>query len=316
MPWAGGQSFFGYVVHSDTTSGIVGSTGLNALGNGLTAGIRYDIPLPHTTWIEDYSHSLVLAVDRKDITNTIVAAGAEAETPITYLPFGIAYRGSRFGDASYTSLRLGATFNVAGTLNGGSERDFQINRGGPVPGTPVTGTFVILNGEFSHTVRLMSLLRQIAAGHPLDLGASDRTMADDWLLQVRFNGQWASQPQIATEQCAAGGPYTVRGYLTAERFGDHCVITQTELLAPTLRLPSWLLAATLRPYAFHDFAELWVMTVPTASGYHTNLESFGIGLRAELSSHLNAEFYLAEPLQHTDSTSTSPDLRFRVWAGF
>src|SRR5262249_52707922 len=157
-------------------------------------------------------------VDRKDITNTLEASGAEAETPITYLPFGISYRGSRYGDASYTSFRLGATFNVAGTLNGGSKQDFQMNRGGVVPRRPVTGTFAILNGEIEHTVRLPNLLSQIAAGHPLDLGPSDRSMADDWLLVLRLNGQWASQPQIATEQCAAGGPYTVRGYLTAERF--------------------------------------------------------------------------------------------------
>ena len=317
MPWAGDQSLFGYVVHSDTTSQVVGATGLNATGNGLTAGLRYDIPLPEIGDFESYSHGIVVAVDRKDVTNLLNAEGGESiETPITYLPWGFAYRGSLVGDQSVTLLRLGTTFNVAGTLDGGGKKDFQENRGGLNPASPVTGTFAVLTMDADETVRLPGLLAAIAAGHPLELPKPAASFGDDWTLGVRFRGQWASQPLISTEQCAAGGPYTVRGYLVAEAFGDGCLVVQSELRAPALHLPGGLFDASLEPYVFFDNAKLWVQAVPNVPSSDAALSSFGIGLHAELFRTLNTDLYLAKPRFATTSTDRSPHLRFRAWVGF
>jgi hemolysin activation/secretion protein len=315
MPWEGEQSLFGYVVHSDTASEIVGATGLNATGNGLTAGLRYDVPLPTIPGWEAYSHGIVVAIDRKDVTNVLEAGDVSQETPITYLPWGFAYRGSRYGDQTITALRLGSTFNVAGTLQGGGKKNFQENRGGVDPDSPVTGTFAVLTMDLSETVRIPALLRTIAAGHPLDLPRPEQGFVDDWTLDTRVRGQWASQPLVSTEQCAAGGPYTVRGYLVAEAFGDGCFVVQTEVHAPAIHLPGPV-EAWFQPFVFFDYAKLWVQSVPDVPASESVLSSFGVGLHAEVLHTLNADLYLAKPRFATTSSEQTPKLRFRAWVGF
>ena len=318
MPWDEGQQLFAYYAKSDTTNAAATGGDLSILGKGNNSGLRYllPLPLPKSDAFALYSHELSFGVDYKDIENAVTASDASIITPIKYLPFSLAWTGTRAGEQAISNAKVGVNFNFAGMVSGGSEQDFQINRGGIDPGSPVTGTYQIITLGLQHTARLPGVLQTLAAGHFLDLPRPDKGFLDDWTFALRSSGQIATQPLIATEQFGAGGVDTVRGYLDRERFGDNAYDLQMELRAPSLtRLFGGRLQERIQLLAFWDTAELWTLADPTAPRTQSRLAGAGIGMRASFFDHLNAEMFYASPLIHTEESSR-PRFQFNVAVGF
>lgn len=318
MPWDEDQQLFAYYAKSDTTNASAAGGGLSILGKGDNSGLRYllPLPLPKSGAFSIYSHELSLGVDYKNIENAVVATGASIVTPIKYLPFSLTWNGTRAGEQSVSNAKVGVNFNFANTVSGSSTEDFQINRGGIDPASPVNGTYQIIVMGLQHTVRLPGLLQTLAAGHFVDLAKPDKGFLEDWTFAIRSSGQIATQPLIATEQFGAGGVDTVRGYLDRERFGDNAYDLQMELRAPSFtHVFGGRLQEHIQPLVFYDTSELWVLSDPTAPLTQSRLAGAGLGVRASFFDHVNAELFYASPLIHTED-STRPRLHFKVAVGF
>jgi len=315
MPWSREQSLFYYVVYSKTANGLVTAPGLSALGNGVNMGLRYQIVLPTLGAPSEFSHQLSFGVDRKDVTNTVVSGTASIVTPITYLPFSIDYTGTWSGDFAIASLRLGLSFNRTGLVPGDTTENFQENRGGVNPNNPVTGNYQIGSFSFEGALRLLPVLRTLAAGHFIDLPKPDSTFARDWTLNVRARGQWASQPLISTEQFAAGGVDSVRGYLQSELFGDDAWNTQVEFRAPTLEnFFGGYLNERAQFVVFYDAAALYTLSTGSTNIPQQNLQGYGIGVRAGLFDHLTGAFFIAIP-RISDPYTTAGTTRYHLQFG-
>ena len=332
-PWRPDQDhIFAYGAWSYTSSLIPSGAGINALGNGFTGGLRYDFGLPAIPDFEHFVHFLTLGVDYKHITNTLNQASTEPGegpisiiTPIRYLPFTVAYTAQRLAPDAISTARLGFDFYVAGLIqSGGQEVNFQENRGGVSPKSNVTGDYRVYTLELTQIMRLMPLLKTLGEGRFLDLPPGTTPVQDDWNLSLHFDGQLASQPLIATEQFPLGGFDSVRGYLEGELFGDHGWNSQVELRSR--RLDRWLLGRlgeSAQAYLFYNAGGVYVRATGTESGdnqgivFHQILQSFGLGMRAQLSTWLDGEVSLGIPMRDTTNTQAyDPRWNFRVRSRF
>jgi len=315
MPWSEDQNLFAYYAKSDTTNAAATGGGLAVLGKGTTTGGRYVVALPA---LRDWkiTHELSIGVDYKDIQNAVTAPGVELVTPITYMPFTVAWSGTRVGDQAIHDGRLGLSFNFAGMVEGGSKNDFQINRGGLDPTSDVTGDYQIVSLSLGQILRVPAILTTLAAGHFLDLPVPAKSFADDWTFDLRARGQIATQPLVATEQIGIGGTDSVRGYLDREKTGDNGYVLEMELHTPSYRnFLGGRFREQIQGTLFWDNAEVWLYEDPASPRMHSRLESFGVGVRAGFFETISTELFLAEPMIETESSS-GPRLHFRVALGF
>jgi hemolysin activation/secretion protein len=318
MPWNPEQSLFGYFVKSDTGNSVTSAPGLGVTGKGLNAGFRFLSPLPDYWFVDGFTHNASFGADRKDVENAIIAPTARIITPITYIPFSAGYNANLITDNTFTGVRLGLSFNFGGMTPGGSKTDFQINRGGVRANNPVNGTYQIFSGSINYTLRLPALLQTLAAGELIPLPQPKKGFADDWTFNFVMRGQWASQPLISTEQFAAGGVDTVRGYLESEAFGDNAFNVQAELRTPYFRN---FLGGYVREAAqlclFYDGAQLYTLNTGTGPVPSQDLQGVGVGVRASFFDHVQAQFFVAHARTPTFDTGDSEwRYYFQVSAGF
>ena len=317
MPWDDRQQLFAYYAKSDTTNAAATGGGISILGKGNNAGLRYIAPLPRIPQLEGFSQDVTFGVDRKDVENTVSATTANIVTPITYLPFSVVWSGTLAREQIFSTARLGLDFNFNGTLEGGSKDDFRINRGGLAPNSPVNGNYQVVTLALQHKLRVPAVLTTLAAGHFVELPKPQGSFFDDWTLDLSMRGQVATQPLIATEQFAAGGIDSVRGYLQSEKFGDDAYDLQFTLATPFYRnFLGGRLAERAQFVTFWDNAQLWLLSDPSQPHIiRSRLEGFGFGIRLGLLDHVNAEFLLAKPIIQTEE-SDSIRYHFRVAVGF
>jgi len=102
-------------------------------------------------------------------------------------------------------------------------------------------------------------------------------------LGVKLEGQIADQPLISNEQYSAGGMGSVRGYKESEITGDSAFQGMIELTSPNLA-PRFGLGERFQlvPYAFYDFAALWVKDPLPEQDAAMDLQGAGIGVRGRL----------------------------------
>lgn len=303
MPWNERDSLLLYAAKSDTTSNVIGATGgLFALGDGLNVGARYRLALPDLPGLVE--HSLTFGIDRKDVTNTVAQGSLSIETPLLYYPLTFSWDGARLGDHSFSTLRLGASFNRTGWFGGDEKDQFQVNRGGPDPDDRVDGDYELYSLTLAHAARLPAILGTLAAGRLVPLPEPERPFDEDWSFGFLVRGQVADQPLVATEQFGAGGVETVRGFLDREFVGDDAYNFQVEF-----RTPSWrgvfggLLEERIQAVAFYDVARLWLQDDATnTETTDLRIQSVGFGLRATIFERWRGEVMLGFPDADTDAT--------------
>jgi hemolysin activation/secretion protein len=303
MPWNREQNVFGYFVNSNTTTNIPNTENLLGVdGRSLTAGARYVAPFPGIQGFEGFSHSGSFGADYKEVTNRIfLRSDPQFELlpplPITYIPFTASYNANVLTPQTFTAVQLGMSFNFAGMVGGGSKTSFQRNRGGVTELNPVNGTYQIFTGSLNYTLRLPALLETLSAGRLIEMTRPTKAFTEDWTFNVVMRGQAASQPLIPTEQFAAGGVQTVRGYLQSELLGDEAINVQAELRTPFFRnFLGGYLSERAQLCLFYDGAELYTLsTRPDQSIPSQDMQSVGLGVRAGFFETVQAEFFIAHP---------------------
>jgi hemolysin activation/secretion protein len=247
--------------------------GGTVVGKGQVYGIRFMKTLPAE---KGWFHSLSAGMDYKDFVQDVTAGGVVIASPIVYYPFTLSYSLSRVREHSFTEFNTAVVLHLRGM--GGSQTEFRNRR------FAASDNFFYLRGDLSHT----------------------HDLPGDLQLYTRIQGQASGSPLINTEQIAAGGINTVRGYL----------------IAMELRSPSFIgdgkdKANDWRAYFFAEAAQLYVNnTLPGEKRTHS-LASIGVGTRIRWQDHLYGSFDLGMPLvTQPDAIAHHLYMTFRVGADF
>ncbi len=266
-----------------SNSNVASLGGTNVIGRGQIAGMRLLVPLPA---LDQLTHNFALGADYKDFDQKLTL-GTTNDIPIIYYPITIGYNANWTEDTSRTDLVAAI---VMGTPSlGSSTAVFENNRAYATP------NFFYLRGTVTHT-------------HDLPWGMQ---------LWARLQGQGSGNALIPNEQFAAGGVYTVRGYLEAEVLGDNAVDIQTELRSPSFaeKLGPW--AKELRVHLFADAAQISINDPLPGQRRSYGLGSVGFGVRARIADHFSAEVQNAVALSDGVNTKRGADtVLFRVLGDF
>jgi hemolysin activation/secretion protein len=140
----------------------------------------------------------------------------------------------------------------------------------------------------------------------------------------KIQGQWSPEPLIYTEQYAAGGLDTCRGYLEGTVVGDSGLFGSAELRSPSL-LAGHAGINEWRVYGFFDGGAVYNTYPNSANPPPTqfNLASFGFGSRLKMMKYLNGSIDYGVPIttqpynQNPPSVMAwSPLITFRLFGEF
>lgn len=275
----------------DTQSDVAAVGGVNVVGSGRTAGVKWALARGAGDGAE---WRFSAGAEFKEFNNRILVGGAATDSPLTYAPLTLSL--SHAGEDEDTSREWSVTTLFA--LPGIGSDSFAIgeqNRFGA--------------SRQLHWLRLAGSVTQ-----RLDSGA-----------QWRFStsAQATDRPLVSNEQLSAGGMDSVRGYLEAEASGDIGAIAGLEWHSPALTrevpdAPESPWFSAMHAYAFLDLAALeQIGRVTAGQADRAELASLGAGLRTDIGRHGHAVIELANPLIDGSSTEKGdPRLLFRLWATF
>jgi hemolysin activation/secretion protein len=268
---------YGYQSNSDVNT--LGGT--NVLGNGYTAGLRGVLQLPS---FGDFAQTFDFGMDFKHFLEGVTLGSSGTTAVVEYYPVTAVYNLNWVTpEAQVTSMST----VVLGTRGlGGSPSEFEYNR------AFATANFIHLNEDVTWTQQL-----------PFEsLGV------------FRFAGQLADQPLLSSEQFAAGGLTSVRGYLQSEAIGDDGLLESNELRSPSFA--RWVDPADIddmRVFGFADLAHVWILGALPGQTNAFTLESIGAGMRIATLGHLFGSIDVGLPLRSGPSTpARRPRLTFSV----
>lgn len=284
IPRLNGDYFAAYGVISKSDISAVGD--VNVIGNGYIFGARYIKPLPS---LDSFYHSLTFGADYKDFDESVNLLGSDGfKTPIAYSAFLLGYDGTYQNSSSQTQFNLG--INFATRSFGNSEKEFREKRSFAKP------NYAYLRADVKHT----------------------RKLPQDWSLQVKLNGQIASDPLVSAEQFTIGGADSVRGYLESQALGDYGVSGSLELRTPPL-------VKFIQNHAFKDYIkDLFAFTFIDAGQVTTlkplpnqdessDLFSVGLGIKLKLAQGFFTNLDYAHALREAGEVEKGDDrVHFRV----
>lgn len=279
-PW----SLEGNAYTSDSNVVTTGDT--NVLGKGHAVGLKLNYTVPDSgAWFHVFS----FGVDFKDSDEALTLNGQGDSVPLEYAPLTLSYTGFRQGERDQFAVNASAVVGVSSFLGYGSDwSDFDRKRYQASPG------FLVLKADANHT----------------------RTFDNGWQWYARLAGQTSDSPLVSGEQFAAGGMYSVRGYLSAEAIGDAGVLGTLEWR--TAPLPWW--SGVLRDwrwYAFVDAARLGLREPLPEQDDRFSLASVGIGSNVKFGEHVFLRLDYALPLKEGPNTDNdAPNLHFNLGASF
>ena len=270
VPMANGDYAAAYWARNKSDVASLGTLGV--VGNGDIVGLRWIRPL---RGFEGFSHSLTAGVDAKKFGQTVNLQGADSfNTPISYLPFTLAWSGDWFGKDGNTNINIAANFHLRDVV--GDDREFANKR------FLATSNYFYLRGD----------LRQSwvwESGHTLNLRAGFQLTAD---------------PLISNEGYVLGGADTVRGYLESEVIGDRGYVAGLEWNFPQVG-GDWkdvLRVDDLHALAFVETGETRVIEPLPAQTSQFRLSGAGIGLRMKAGGGFVAGVDLVKALQDAGTT--------------
>ena len=247
--------------------------GFKAIGNGSVIGLRYQPTLPQYPTVTQY---LSLGLDYKDFKDETGLSGgtSNATTPITYVPFSLAY-GLTFMDAGgYTQFSGAVNLSFRGLT---TESNFENKR------YNAHGNYIYATLGVERTQNL-----------PVDMV---------WYTKV--DGQLSDQPLISNEQYSAGGMDNVRGYHESEVMGDNAFHVSTELRSPELfQYGRYKDKLRSTPYLFYQGAWLEVIDPLPGQTRRFDLQGIGLGMRGGLEGMFDYELVWGHALKSTSSTAS------------
>lgn len=266
-PLSSTWSLLGSGYKSNSNANTLGGT--TVLGKGTSFSLQATRQLPS---VGQYTQSVSFGISRKHFEQNITFDGKTLEAPLTYAPLTISYNGQRASEKSSTDFSLAGTFGSRGV--GSDNLAFDNQR------YNARDNFAYLRADFDYT----------------------RTYAGGYALVVRASGQAAASPLVSSEQFAAGGESSVRGYLSAENTGDNGAQASLELRSPSVA--SWL-GSFVDDWRFHFFMDgsrvLLIDPLPGQHGRFTLL-STGVGTRFTVFRDINGQLEYAYPLREGTQT--------------
>ncbi|WP_144152979.1 ShlB/FhaC/HecB family hemolysin secretion/activation protein [Paraburkholderia sp. BCC1885] len=268
--------------HSNSNVASVGGT--NVLGKGTSFGLTAIYALPST---DTYSQSVSIEIDHKHFDENDTIAGQTSSAPLTYIPITFAYNGQLNRKNSQTSFSASVTTDIRGI---GSDADAFDNKRFNATADFVYGKFDVNHTQdFDHDIQLN--------GH--------------------VSAQFANSPLVSSEQFAAGGINTVRGYLEAEDTADSGVIGSVELRSPSIAKYIGSAVNEWRFHAFVDAAHLWLLSPLPEQTSDFTMISAGLGTRFQVFKYTSADLEMAFPLRSgTFTRAYNPRFDFYVRASF
>jgi hemolysin activation/secretion protein len=252
----------------DSNSNVNSLGGASVLGNGYSLNGRAILSLPP---LDDFTQSFSFGVNFNHFLENVTVLDNAACVPppggscvtIEYWPVTASYSLSRATSDSTSNFTFSVTAGTRGLGSGPAQ--FEDNR------AYATGNFAHLNADLSHM----------------------QTLPWDFQVAVHFTAQVADQPLVPTEQFAAGGLTSVRGYLQSEAIGDDGVSESVELRSPMLidgYIHDW------RFFVFGESATAWILAPLAGQQEEFRLASTGFGTRFQIFDHLSGDVDMAFPL--------------------
>jgi hemolysin activation/secretion protein len=274
-------SLLGSAYKSNSDANTLGGTTVLGKGNAFSFQATDQLPL-----LGDYTQMVSVGISRKHFDQNITLAGATTEAPLTYYPLTAAYTGQRASDASTSSFTLTGNFGWRGL--GSSNTAFDNQR------YNATDNFADLHLDMNYV----------------------RNLADGFALAMRGSAQATDSPLVSSEQFAAGGMSTVRGYLSAEDTADNGAIASVEARTPSIH--SWV-GAWANDWRFHLFVDsarlMLIDPLPDQRGRFTLL-STGVGTQFTVFHYLSGDLEYAYPLRNgVETKAHDGHLLFSVKAG-
>ncbi|MBE1162419.1 ShlB/FhaC/HecB family hemolysin secretion/activation protein [Dyella acidiphila] len=280
-PLSADWSLLGSAYKSNSNANTLGGTTVLGKGNAVSFQATRQLPV-----LGDYTQMVSFGFSRKHFDQNITLGGQTSEAPLTYYPLTAAYTGQHVTDTATSSFTLTGNFGLRGA--GSSNTAFD-------------------NQRYNARDNFADLHLDINYVHSL---------GDDFALATRASAQATDSPLVSSEQFAAGGMSSVRGYLSAEDTGDNGAIASVEVRSPSVHawLGSW--ANDWRFHVFVDGARLMLIDpLPEQRGRFTLL-STGIGTQFTVFHYLNGNLEYAYPLKDgVETRAHDGHLLFSVKAG-
>jgi hemolysin activation/secretion protein len=264
---------------SNSNANAVGGT--TVLGKGNAFGFTF---VRNLSSHGEYSQSLSLGVTRKHFDQNIQLGENTSKSPITYIPVTVSYQGQSAGEKTIDTIGIGATAGFRAGSSSAAEFDNQRYK--------ARQDFFYMKFDGGHT----------------------RIFDNGFSLAGRLGVQLSTSSLISSEQYAAGGESTVRGYLEAEQTADHGAIGSIEFRSPSIapHIGSWV--NDWRFHAFVDAAHLVLMNAlpqpvdlnnPDAGSTRKtsyDLSSVGLGSRFQIFNIATGAFEVAYPFNNGQGT--------------
>lgn len=275
-------SLLGSAYKSNSNANTLGGTTVLGKGNAVSLQATKQLPVLGG----DYTQMVSFGISRKHFEQNITLSGQTLQAPLTYYPLSASYTGQRSGEKSTLGFTLTGNFGWRGVGSGNQAFD---------------------NQRYNARDNFADLHLDINYAH---------NFAGDFAIATRASAQASTQPLISSEQFAAGGMSSVRGYLSAEDTADNGAIASVEVRTPSIH--AWLgsFADDWRFHVFVDSARLMLIDpLPEQRGRFTLL-STGVGTSFTVFHYLNGDLEYAYPLRDGVQTRAHDGhLLFSVKAG-
>lgn len=275
-------SLLGSAYKSNSNANTLGGTTVLGKGNAVSLQATKQLPVLGG----DYTQMVSFGISRKHFEQNIQLGGQTLQAPLTYYPLSASYTGQRTGEKSTLGFTFTGNFGWRGVGSGNQAFD---------------------NQRYNARDNFADLRLDLDYAH---------SFAGDFAVATRASAQASTQPLISSEQFAAGGMSSVRGYLSAEDTADNGAIASVELRTPSIH--SWLgsFANDWRFHVFVDSARLMLIDpLPEQRGRFTLL-SAGVGTSFTVFHYLNGDLEYAYPLRDGVQTKAHDGhLLFSVKAG-
>ena len=274
-------SLLGSAYKSNSNANTLGGTTVLGKGNAVSFQATRQLPV-----LGDYTQMVSFGFSRKHYDQNITLGGQTTEAPLTYYPLTAAYTGQRITDNATSSFTLTGNFGIRGA--GSSNTDFD-------------------NQRYNARDDFADLRLDVNYVHSL---------GGNFSLATRASAQATNEPLVSSEQFAAGGMSSVRGYLSAEDTADNGGIASVEVRSPSIH--SWV-GAWANDWRFHVFVDgarlMLIDPLPDQRGRFTLL-STGIGTSFTVFHYLSGDLEYAYPLKNgVETKAHDGHLLFSVKAG-
>ncbi|HUA81762.1 MAG TPA: ShlB/FhaC/HecB family hemolysin secretion/activation protein [Dyella sp.] len=275
-------SLLGSAYKSNSNANTLGGTTVLGKGNAVSLQATKQLPVLGG----DYTQTVSVGVSRKHFDQNITLGGQTLEAPLTYYPLTAAYTGQHTSDKSTTGFTLTGNFGWRGL--GSTNQAFD-------------------NQRYN--------ARDNFADLRLDINDL-RSFAGDFAFATRASAQVSDSPLVSSEQFAAGGASSVRGYLSAEDTSDNGAVASVELRSPSIH--AWL-GSFANDWRFHFFVDgarlMLIDPLPEQRGRFTLL-STGVGTTFTVFHDVNGNVEYAYPLRNGVQTKAHDGhVLFSVKAG-